>query len=119
MKFTEEHLWLLPEDDCVVVGVTAHAVEEIGEIVFVDLPDEGMEITKDDEVVVIESAESASDILAPMDGEIVDVNTRLTDAPGLINDDPQGDAWLFKMQLADEADMDELLTEAAYKSFVG
>jgi len=119
MKFTEEHLWLMPEDDCVVVGVTAQLIEELGDITFVDLPEEGTDITTDDEVVVLEGEDSASDILAPLDGEIVDVNTRLADTPGLLNEDPQGDAWLFKMQVADEAEMDELMSEAAYKSFVG
>lgn len=118
MKFTEEHEWLLPEGDVVVVGITDHAAEQLGDIVFVELPEEGTEVSKDDEVVVIESVKAASDILAPMDGEIVEVNARLVENPSLINEDAQGDAWFFKMTPANPADMDEMMDEAAYKKFI-
>ena len=84
MKYTEEHEWLRVEDDLVVVGITGHASEQLGDIVFVELPEEGATVTKDDEVVVIESVKAASDILAPLDGEIVEVNGALTDNPSLI-----------------------------------
>jgi glycine cleavage system H protein len=119
MKFTEEHEWLLADGDVVTVGITDHAAEQLGDIVFVELPEEGTEISKDEEIVVIESVKAASDILAPMDGEIVEVNDALVENPGLINEDAQGEAWFFKMKPADASDMDEMMDEAAYKTFIG
>ena len=118
MKFTEEHEWLRVEGDEVVVGITIHAAEQLGDIVFVELPDEGTTVSKDDEVVVIESVKAASDILAPVDGEITEVNSALSDNPGMVNDDPQGEAWFFKMKLSDASQMDELMDEAAYLEFI-
>lgn len=119
MKFTEEHEWLRPEGDLVVVGITEHAAEALGEIVFVELPEAGTEVSKDDDVVVIESVKAASDILAPLDGEIVEVNETLTETPGLINEDPMEGAWFFKMKLNDASEMDGLLDENAYKALIG
>ena len=118
MKFTEEHEWLREEDGLIVVGITEHAAEQLGDVVFVELPDEGTEVAKDDEVVVIESVKAASDILAPIDGEIVEVNAVLTDEPGKVNEDPQGDAWFFKMKAADASQMDDMMDEAGYKKFI-
>jgi glycine cleavage system H protein len=118
MKYTEEHEWLRPEGDVVVVGITAHAAEALGEIVFVELPEAGTEVAKDDDVVVIESVKAASDILAPLDGEIVEVNEALVETPGLINEDPQEAAWIFKMKLNDPSEMDALLDENAYKAHI-
>lgn len=118
MKFTEEHEWLLVEDDLVVVGITAHAAEQLGDIVFVELPEEGREVTKDDEVVVIESVKAASDILAPLDGEIVEVNEALVDEPGKINEDPEGAAWFFKMKVEDLSALDDYMDEKEYKDFI-
>ena len=118
MKFTEEHEWLRVEDNEVVVGITTHAAEQLGDVVFVELPEEGAEVTKDDEIVVIESVKAASDILAPLDGEITEVNEALVDEPGKVNDDPEGDAWFFKMKVDDLSVMDELMDEAAYKAFI-
>ncbi len=119
MKYTEEHEWLRVEGDVVVVGITEHASEQLGDIVFVELPEEGTEVTKDEEVVVIESVKAASDILAPLDGEIVEVNEVLVDNPALVNDDPLGEGWFFKMKIEDLSALDELMDEAAYKAFVG
>ena len=118
MKFTEEHEWLLPEDDLVVVGITAHAAEQLGDLVFVELPEAPMTVSKDDEVVVIESVKAASDIMAPLDGEIVEVNEAIVDNPTLVNEDPLGEGWFFKMKLADPSEMDGLLDEAAYKALI-
>ena len=114
MKFTEEHEWLRVEDDVVVVGITEHASEQLGDVVFVDLPEVGTEVSKDDEVVVIESVKAASDILAPIDGEIVEVNEALIDNPGKVNEDPMGDAWFFKIKPSDAAELDKLMDAAAY-----
>ncbi|GLQ27871.1 glycine cleavage system protein GcvH [Sulfitobacter pacificus] len=119
MKFTEEHEWLREEDGEMVVGITIHAAEQLGDVVFVELPDEGTTVSKDDEVVVIESVKAASDILAPVDGEITEVNSALTDNPSMVNDDPQGEAWMFKMKISDPSQMDEFMNEAAYQKFIG
>ncbi len=119
MKYTEEHEWLRVEDDLVVVGITEHASEQLGDVVFVELPEPGTTVSKDDEIVVIESVKAASDILAPLDGEIVEVNEALTDNPGLVNEDPQGDAWFFKIKAENLSDMDEYMDEAAYKDYIG
>ncbi len=120
MKYTEEHEWLRPEDDgTVTVGITAHAAEQLGDIVFVELPEEGDEVSKDDEIVVIESVKAASDILAPLDGEIVAVNSAIVDDPAKVNEDPEGDGWFFRMKPADLSPMEDFMDEAAYKAFIG
>ena len=118
MKFTEEHEWLRQEGDEVVVGITIHAAEQLGDVVFIELPEEGTVVSKDDEVVVIESVKAASDILAPLDGEITEVNSVLVDNPSLVNEDPQGEGWFFKMKLSDSSQLDELMDEAAYQTFI-
>ncbi|MBL3571726.1 glycine cleavage system protein H [Rhodovulum sulfidophilum] len=118
MKFTEQHEWLRVEDDLVVVGITDHAAEQLGDVVFVDLPEEGTTVSKDDEVVVIESVKAASDILAPLDGEIVEVNQVLTETPAKVNEDPTGDGWFFKMKIEDLSALDEFMDEAAYQAFI-
>ena len=119
MKFTEEHEWLRVEGDEVVVGITAHAAEQLGDVVFIELPDEGATVSKDDEIVVIESVKAASDILAPLDGEITEVNEALVEEPGKVNDDPEGEAWFFKMKVEDLSALDDMMDEAAYKKFIG
>ena len=119
MKYTEEHEWLRVEDDVVVVGITEHAAEQLGDVVFVELPEIEAVVAKGDEVCVIESVKAASDIMAPVDGEITAVNDALTDNPGLVNDDPMGEAWFFKMKLDDLSVLDNLMTEDEYKDFLG
>ncbi len=119
MKYTEEHEWLRVEGDLVVVGITEHAAEQLGDIVFVELPEAGTTVSKDDEVVVIESVKAASDILAPLDGEIVEVNEALADDPGKVNEDAIGDGWFFKMKLDDMSALDDLMDEAAYNKMIG
>ncbi|KQB97984.1 glycine cleavage system protein H [Loktanella sp. 1ANDIMAR09] len=118
MKYTEEHEWLRPEDDLIVVGITEHATTQLGDIVFVELPEVGATVTKDDEIVVIESVKAASDILAPLDGEIVEVNTALADNPALANEDAIGDGWFFKIKPSDPSQMDEYMDEAAYNAMI-
>jgi glycine cleavage system H protein len=119
MKYTEEHEWLSEEGGIVTVGITTHAAEQLGDVVFVELPEEGATVSKDDEIVVIESVKAASDILAPIDGEIVEVNEAIVDEPGKVNDDPEGEAWFFKIRAEDAGQMDGLMDEAAYKAFIG
>jgi glycine cleavage system H protein len=118
MKFTEEHEWLRPEDDIVVVGITEHATTQLGDIVFVELPEVGTTVTKDEEVVVIESVKAASDIMSPIDGEIVEVNTVLADNPALANEDAIGAGWFFKIKPSDPSQMDNYMDEAAYNAFI-
>ncbi|MGR3620879.1 glycine cleavage system protein GcvH [Pseudophaeobacter sp.] len=118
MKFTEEHEWLEVDGDIVTVGITAHAAEQLGDVVFIELPEVGDEFAKDDEIVVIESVKAASDILAPLDGEVVEVNGSLADNPGKVNEDAQGDAWFFKLKVEDMSPMDDYMEEAAYKDFI-
>jgi glycine cleavage system H protein len=119
MRYTEEHEWLRVDGDTVVVGITEHAAQQLGDVVFVELPEIEAVVGKGDEVCVIESVKAASDILAPVDGEIVEVNDALTDNPGLVNEDPQGDAWFFKMKLDDLSVLDDFMTEDEYKDFLG
>ena len=119
MKFTEEHEWLRVEGDLVVVGITEHAATQLGDVVFVELPEAGTTVSKDDEIVVIESVKAASDILAPLDGEIVEVNEALADNPGMVNEDALGEAWFFKMKTDDLSQMDDYMDEAAYKDMIG
>ncbi|WP_226779123.1 glycine cleavage system protein GcvH [Oceaniglobus trochenteri] len=119
MKYTEEHEWLRVEDDVVVVGITDHAAEQLGDLVFVELPEEGRMVVKDEEVVVIESVKAASDIMAPVDGEIVEVNEALVDNPALVNEDATGNGWFFKMKLEDLSVLDDMMDEDAYIKFIG
>lgn len=118
MKFTEEHEWLREEDDLIVVGITEHAATQLGDLVFVELPEVGTTVLKDDECVVIESVKAASDIISPLDGEIVEVNEALADNPALANEDPTETGWFFKIRPSDPSQMDDYMDEAAYKKLI-
>lgn len=118
MKFTEEHEWLIVDGDIVTVGISEHAASQLGDVVFVELPEVGDTVAKGDDIVVIESVKAASDILAPLDGEVVEVNEGLADEPGKVNDDALG-AWFFKLKVDDLSPMDDYMDEAAYKDFIG
>jgi glycine cleavage system H protein len=120
MKYTEDHEWLRAEgDDIVVVGITEHAATQLGDVVFVELPDIDAMVGAGDEVVVIESVKAASDILAPVDGEIVEVNQKLADNPALVNEDPLGAGWFFKLKVDDLAVLDGFMDEDEYKDLIG
>ncbi|MBC2834157.1 glycine cleavage system protein GcvH [Paragemmobacter straminiformis] len=118
MKYTEEHEWLRVEGDLVVVGITEHAATQLGDVVFVELPETETMVAAGDEAVVIESVKAASDILAPVDGEIVEVNSKLVDNPGLVNDDPTGSAWFFKMKIDDLSVLDQFMDEDEYNDLI-
>jgi glycine cleavage system H protein len=118
MKYTEDHEWLRVEGDLVVVGITEHAATQLGDVVFVELPEVEAMVAQGDEVVVIESVKAASDILAPMDGEIVDVNDKLADKPGLVNEDPLGAAWFFKLKVDDLSVLDDFMDEDEYNDLI-
>lgn len=119
MKYTKEHEWLRVEGDLVVVGITEHAAEALGDVVFVELPEPETQVAAGDEIVVIESVKAASDILAPVDGEIIEVNEKLADNPGLVNEDPLGEAWFFKLKVDDLGVLDQFMTEDEYKELIG
>ena len=119
MKYTKEHEWLRVEGDVVVVGITEHAATALGDVVFVELPEVETMVAEGDEICVIESVKAASDILAPLDGEIVAVNEKLVDNPGLVNEDPLGAAWFFKIKLDDLAVLDQFMDEDEYNDLIG
>ena len=119
MKYTKEHEWLRIEGDLVVVGITEHAATQLGDVVFVELPEVETVVTAGDEVCVIESVKAASDILAPVDGEIVEVNQKLVDSPALVNEDPTGAAWMFKMKIDDLSVLDDFMDEDEYNDYIG
>ena len=117
--YSEEHEWLTVEGDTATLGITAHAAEQLGEVVFVEQQDVGEEFEKDGEIGVIESVKAASELYAPVDGEITEVNETLADNPGALNEDPEGEAWIYKIKISNAAQLDDLMDEAGYKSFIG
>ena len=119
MKYTEDHEWLRIEGDLIVVVITEHAATQLGDVVFVELPEVETMVAVGDEVVVIESVKAASDILAPVDGEIVAVNDALSDAPALVNEDPTGAAWMFKIKVDDLSVLDQFMNEDEYNDMIG
>jgi glycine cleavage system H protein len=118
MKYTEDHEWLDDDGDIVTVGITEYAATQLGDVVFVELPEVETQVAKGDEIVVIESVKAASDIAAPLDGEIVEVNETLVDNPALVNEDPTAAAWFFKLKIDDTAALDAFMTEDEYKDHV-
>lgn len=116
--FTEDHEWIELDGDVGTVGITHYAQEQLGDIVFADVPDEGKELTKGDEAAVVESVKAASDIYAPVSGTVIEGNAALADNPALINEDPEGDGWFFKLTLTDTGELDGMMDEAAYEAFV-
>ncbi|MGI6364871.1 MAG: glycine cleavage system protein GcvH [Bacillota bacterium] len=118
LKYTKEHEWVKVEGNKVIIGVTDYAQHQLGDIVFVELPDVDDEVSSGDSIVVLESVKAAADVYAPVDGVIVEVNEGLEDDPALVNTDPYGDGWLVAIELADEAELDGLLTAEEYQQFV-
>lgn len=118
LKFTEEHEWLKIEGDIATVGITTHAAEQLGDIVFVDLPEVGTTVEKEDSIAVVESVKAASDIYAPADGEIIEINEALTDDPATVNSSPMETGWFFKIKLKDAGAVSALLDEDAYKALI-
>jgi glycine cleavage system H protein len=118
LKYTEEHEWLKLEGDIATVGITEHATTLLGDIVFVQLPDIGANLAKGDGAAVVESVKAASDVFAPLAGEVVEVNQAIVEDPAIVNTDPQGGGWFFKLRLKDPKAMDGLMDEAAYKKLI-
>ncbi len=117
-RFTEDHEWVRIEGDVATVGITEYAQEQLGDIVFVDLPEAGAEMAQGDEAAVIESVKAASDIYAPITGEVGEVNDSLDAEPAIVNQDAQGEGWLFTMSISDTGELDNLMDADAYKAFV-
>jgi glycine cleavage system H protein len=118
VKYTNEHEWIRVEGDVGTIGITDYAQEQLGDVVFVELPQAGRKVAKGESVAVVESVKAASDIYAPATGEVVESNAVLADAPGEVNAEPMGKGWFFKLRLADKSELDGLMDEAAYAEFV-
>ncbi len=114
LKYTKSHEWVAVDGDTVTIGITDHAQDLLGDLVFVELPDVGSSFAAKDECAVVESVKAASDVYSPLTGEVIEVNETLVDAPETINTDAYGDGWMFKMKLADTAELDDLLDAEAY-----
>jgi glycine cleavage system H protein len=117
-RFTKDHEWVRVDGDIGTVGITGHAQEQLGDIVFVELPEVGRKVTQGEAVAVVESVKAAGDIFAPVAGEVTEVNSALGDQPGLVNEDAEGKAWLFKMRLANTGELAALMDRSAYNAFV-
>jgi glycine cleavage system H protein len=119
LKFTAEHEWLKVEGDIATVGITQHASDELGDLVFIELPKVGTKLTKGSSAAVVESVKAASDVYAPLDGEVTAVNDAVVADPASLAADPAGKGWLYKMKLSNLADLDGLMDEQAYKKLIG
>ena len=117
-KYTTSHEWVRMDGDVATIGITDHAQTALGDVVFVDLPEAGREVGANEACAVVESVKAASDVYAPVAGRVVEANGRLSEDPGLINRDPTGEGWFYKLEVADAAALDELMDEAGYQRFV-
>ncbi len=116
--FTEDHEWIDVDGDIGTVGISDYAQGQLGDIVFVEVPEDGRRIAKGDEAAVVESVKAASDVYSPVSGTVLEGNAALTDEPALVNSDPEGEGWFFKITLSDTSELDELMDETAYEAFV-
>lgn len=119
LKFTKDHEWIRVDGDEAVVGISAYAQEQLGDIVYVDLPGPGRAVKQGDEVAVVESVKAASEVYAPASGEVTAINDVLAGDPGQVNNDPMGNGWFLKLKLSDPGELEGLIDETAYKEYVG
>ena len=117
LKYTGEHEWVMVEGDIATIGISGFAQDQLGDVVFVELPERGSVLAKGDEAAVIESVKAASEVYAPVSGEVVDVNDALGDDPATVNSDPTGAGWFIKIKLSDRSELDGLMDEEAYNKF--
>ena len=118
LRYSKEHEWIRVDGDIATVGISDFAQAQLGDVVFVELPEAGASLTRDGNAAVVESVKAASDVYAPVSGEVVEVNTALADAPDLVNQAPTGDGWFMKIRLSDPSEIDGLMDETAYEAFV-
>ncbi len=118
MKYTEDHEWVRKDGDLFVVGITEYAAEELGDVVFVDMPEEGEEFAQGDDVAVIESVKAASELISPMSGTIAEINEELDENPALVNEDPIDKGWFFKIEASDPDEYENLLSEKEYQELI-
>ena len=118
LKFSKNHEWVRMDGDAATIGITDHAQQALGDVVFVDLPEQGREVTAGEACAVVESVKAASDVYAPISGRVIKVNHALTESPGSINSDPAGEGWFFKLEPTNPAELAELMDDAAYHRFV-
>ncbi len=116
--FSKDHEWIAVDGDTATVGITQYAQEQLGDVVYVELPEVGKTLSQGDEAAVVESVKAASEVYAPIDGEVVEANDVLADEPAKVNEDPQGAAWFMKLKVANSGQLEELMDEAAYKAYV-
>ena len=117
VKYTKDHEWIRIEGEIGTFGITAHAAEQLGDVVFVELPDVGKALNQGDDAAVVESVKAASEVYAPVSGEVVEVNDAIADEPGKVNESPDADGWFVKIKLSNASELDGLMDEAAYKDF--
>ena len=117
VKYSKEHEWIKLEGDVATIGITQHATEMLGDIVFVELPEIGSSVEKDGNAGVVESTKAASDVYTPVSGEVVENNQAIVDDPGKVNSDPENDAWFFKLKIKDKAELDSLMNKEEYDKF--
>ena len=119
IKYSEDHAWVnVQDEDLVTIGITDFAQEQLGDLVYIELPKVGHEFSRGDNISVIESVKSASDLVAPVSGEIVEVNDRLEDDPELVSEDSMGEGWFIKVKLSKRSELDELMDEESYQTFI-
>lgn len=118
IKFSEDHEWILIDGGIGTVGLTDYAQEQLGDVVFIELPEVGKTLAKGDEAAVVESVKAASELYAPVSGEVTEANDALAEDPAQVNSDPQGGGWFFKIKIAEPSELDGLMDEAAYKAYV-
>ena len=118
LYFTTDHEWIRVEGEHATVGISDHAQQALGDIVFAEVPDSGRQVKKGDEAAVVESVKAASDVYSPASGEVTEANPALADDPAIINRDPEGEGWFFKLKLADPGELDGLMGEGAYRDWV-
>jgi glycine cleavage system H protein len=118
LYFTKEHEWIRVEGDTATIGISDHAQEQLGDIVFAEVPEAGRRLSKGQEAAVVESVKAASDVYAPVSGEVVEGNQAVVDDPALANSDPEGQGWFFKLKLSDPSELEGLMDEAAYRQWV-
>ena len=117
VKYSKEHEWIILEGDEATIGITKHATEMLGDIVFTELPEKGSNVEKDGTAGVVESTKAASDVYTPVSGEVIDINQTIVDDPSKINEDPEGAAWFFKLKLKDKSEMNSLMNKEEYDKF--